>query len=53
MSHLPMTKLYDDLAALDKKIADRWKIRAHDNDNHVRDRYRLHPRRRHKIRPNH
>lgn len=30
-----MSKLYDDLAALDKKIADRWKTRTHDNDNHV------------------
>lgn len=30
-----MSKLYDDLAALDKKIADRWKIRTGDNDKHV------------------
>jgi hypothetical protein len=30
-----MSKLFDDLAALDKKIADRWKIRTRDNDKHV------------------
>src|SRR5262249_37814744 len=30
-----MSKLYDDLAALDKKIADRWKTRTRDNDMHV------------------
>src|SRR5262245_23999543 len=30
-----MSKLFDDLTALDKKIADRWKIRTRDNDKHV------------------
>jgi hypothetical protein len=30
-----MSKLYDHLAALDKKLADRWKIRTRDNDKHV------------------
>ena len=30
-----MSKLFDDLAALDKKIADRWKIRSRDNDKQV------------------
>src|SRR5215831_6584017 len=30
-----MSKLFDDLTTLDKKIADRWKIRTRDNDKHV------------------
>jgi hypothetical protein len=30
-----MSKLFDDLATLDKKIADRWKIRTRDNEKHV------------------
>ena len=30
-----MSKLFNDLAILDKKIADRWKIRTRDNDKHV------------------
>src|SRR5215471_17790983 len=30
-----MRKLFNDLATLDKKIADRWKIRTRDNDKHV------------------
>jgi len=30
-----MSKLFDDLAALDKNIADRWKRRTRDNDKHV------------------
>jgi hypothetical protein len=34
-SYACMSKLFDDLAALDKKIADPWKIRTRDNDKHV------------------
>ena len=30
-----MSRLFDDLAALDKKIADRWKIRTRDNPKHI------------------
>src|SRR6516165_9121365 len=30
-----MRKLFDNLAALDKKIADRWKRRTRDKDKHV------------------
>src|SRR5262245_15517989 len=30
-----MSKLFDDLAALDKNIADRWRRRTRDNDKHV------------------
>src|SRR6202007_2551534 len=30
-----MSEFFDDLVTLDKKIADRWKIRRRDNDKHV------------------
>src|SRR5208283_5108368 len=30
-----MSELFDDLAALDRKIANRWKIRTRDNVRHV------------------
>jgi hypothetical protein len=30
-----MSQLFDDLFALDRKIANRWKIRTHDNVRHV------------------
>jgi hypothetical protein len=47
-----MSKLFDDLAALDKKIADRWKIRMRDNDKHLLP-SRLRPRRGRQISPHH
>ena len=37
-----MSKLFDDLAAIDRKIADRWKIGTRDNNKHVLVRGRCH-----------
>ena len=30
-----MSQLFDGLAALDRRIANRWKIRTHDNVRHI------------------
>ena len=41
-SYVRMSKLFDDLAAIDRKIADRWKIGTRDNNKHVLVRGRCH-----------